>query len=119
VNDLNEAVPSHKSLGVGSQYLRGLLARPDPSVVGDVVVVEAAECPTCILGRAASFMLDPSLCGFIVVCVEDVYLNPSLSSLHLVLHLVAPLVLELRGIEWRRRCMRAQSQHCLRPGRRA
>jgi hypothetical protein len=83
------------------------------------VAVDSVECATCIPGCAALYMLDSSLCGFIVVCVCSFHLNPSRPSLHLVLHLEVPLVPELRGTEWRRRCRTAQSQHCLRLGRQA
>jgi hypothetical protein len=63
------------------------------------VAVDSVERATCIPGCAALYMLDPLLCGFIVVCLCSFRLNPSRPSLHLVLHLEVPLVLELRGIE--------------------
>jgi hypothetical protein len=99
--------------------LRDLLARPYASFIEDWVAVDFVECATYVPGRAGLYMLDPSLCAFIVVCVGAVYLNPSLSSLHLVLHPEAPLVPGLRGTESHRRYRTAQSRHCLRLGRQA
>jgi hypothetical protein len=119
VYDHGEAVPSKKSFKGGrcsSRFVwRGRMRRE----LGDLGAVESEESPICVAKRAALYMLDPSLCDSIVVCVGSICLNPSLSSLHLVLHLAAPLVPGLRGIEWRRRCRTAQSQHCLRLGRQA
>jgi hypothetical protein len=92
------AVLSHKSSDADCVFLRDSSARPYTLLIGGGGGC-GARYPTRGPARAALYMLDPSLCGSIVKCVASVLLNPSRPSLHLVLHLVVPLVPGLRGIE--------------------